>query len=932
MAPVTTLALGATRSRSPPINDENARSTPASGRSSRNSHRSSLHGNKEPGHSKSLTVGQSSLFGRRSISDAAIRKRVPLSNTTNTMNNNRASGHMLKNELAEKLILDSKNSPSLEAVSAHSLDFSADSPRGHAAPSRSPRVESVSEHEMSAFRSQDSTRAPFASPRTVPRAQTESPPRSNGLTIDVKAANALLPRSMDSATGVHRANSAALSSATVVADQYANRQQQQQYQSPDVSIDGPVATPDQSRGPRPEEDQQLSSDTIAQAISNVLQEHFGVRDIQDLPQEQANALKNGQLATLVAKYIRDREQRDGALLAAPSPLQDLDYARSPSPPVILSPPPFPADALPSEIQLEQNTNLYLSGLAETMTDDQLLRLGTLYGDVISHKAIINSETGLCKGYGFVMYAKAKEAAVAMVELQRQGFLTSFARHESFSAKLRSMADEKSTNVYVSNLPLTLDDESLAELVRPHSIVSRRILVKPDGTSRGVGFIRFQNRDIAQDCIDRLHGKRLPNHPHPLQARFADSETQKRLKQDTTLRKVYADLDMGRLHTPNRSSASNVPVGLPATNLPHHHHQGGNAEGSPLVPGMVEPQPLLDFGARAASDGIWAVPGNFGASPHHGLTRSPVWNPPGGSAFPMWPNNGLSFVDGANNGGSMVRSASQRWSSVGPSSTSTRSSPQFDSPSWSLQSGMSPATSSNSLASIASSLPKSHSNSSLHAAGPPQRLQSKGHLEQGRGMPELPVHHALNFHGLGIGSVEERGHGISGNHIEVHPRDLHGTQGDASSLASLRASRSLRDQVEGALRQGQGLSSASMPGNRQQGMYGTGNVESLSGREALRAAGFVRASEQKSVIPIIDPVTRQALYDHELRRGQEHHGNRKVLGFEGGNVNSFMGYRAVNDGREYERRSSREGSPSVAGPSQGQGGYDHGGLLRHSRDL
>lgn len=186
-------------------------------------------------------------------------------------------------------------------------------------------------------------------------------------------------------------------------------------------------------------------------------------------------------------------------------------------------------------------------------------MGSEYGEIISHKAIINSETGLCKGYGFIMYARARDAAVAIVELQKQGFQTSFARHESFSAKLRMMSDSRSSNVYISNLPLSMDEQQLEVLVAPHQIVSRRILTKPDGSSRGVGFIRFQNRDIAQACIDLLHGKRLPNHPHPLQARFADSESQKRLKQDTTLRKIYADLDMGVLRSPSGHNLRPAPL-------------------------------------------------------------------------------------------------------------------------------------------------------------------------------------------------------------------------------------------------------------------------------------------------------------------------------------------------------------------------------------
>lgn len=34
--------------------------------------------------------------------------------------------------------------------------------------------------------------------------------------------------------------------------------------------------------------------------------------------------------------------------------------------------------------------------ATSITDDELLRIGSQYGEIISHKAIINSETGLCE--------------------------------------------------------------------------------------------------------------------------------------------------------------------------------------------------------------------------------------------------------------------------------------------------------------------------------------------------------------------------------------------------------------------------------------------------------------------------------------------------------------------------------------------------------
>ncbi|CAO1612804.1 unnamed protein product [Parajaminaea phylloscopi] len=317
----------------------------------------------------------------------------------------------------------------------------------------------------------------------------------------------------------------------------------------------------------------LDATALENAVRAVLVKEFGVSSIQQLASKDhdTDSILKGPLPQLVAEHMQK-----SAAMAAASVTNNVSAGEAglgitfvdgqhggPLSRPKAGPAPFPADALPSEIQLEQNTNLYLNGLGEHVTDDELLRIGSEYGEIISHKAIINSETGLCKGYGFIMYARARDAAIAIVELQKKGYQTSFARHESFSAKLRMMSDGRSSNVYISNLPLTMDEQQLETLVAPHQIISRRILTKPDGGSRGVGFIRFQNRDIAQGCIDLLHGKRLPGHPHPLQARFADSECQKRLKQDTTLRKIYADLDMGVLRSP---SGHNLRPGLPSATL------------------------------------------------------------------------------------------------------------------------------------------------------------------------------------------------------------------------------------------------------------------------------------------------------------------------------------------------------------------------------
>jgi RNA recognition motif-containing protein len=61
--------------------------------------------------------------------------------------------------------------------------------------------------------------------------------------------------------------------------------------------------------------------------------------------------------------------------------------------------------------------------------------------------------------------------------------------ESFYSKLKAFQDEHNTNLYVSNLPKTMNEYDLGELFKPHNVCSARILRDKMGTGRGVGFAR-----------------------------------------------------------------------------------------------------------------------------------------------------------------------------------------------------------------------------------------------------------------------------------------------------------------------------------------------------------------------------------------------------------------------------------------------------------
>lgn len=51
-------------------------------------------------------------------------------------------------------------------------------------------------------------------------------------------------------------------------------------------------------------------------------------------------------------------------------------------------------------------------------------------------------------------------------------------------------EQDPTNLYISNLPLSMDEQELENMLKPFGqVISTRILRDSSGTSRGVGFAR-----------------------------------------------------------------------------------------------------------------------------------------------------------------------------------------------------------------------------------------------------------------------------------------------------------------------------------------------------------------------------------------------------------------------------------------------------------
>lgn len=174
------------------------------------------------------------------------------------------------------------------------------------------------------------------------------------------------------------------------------------------------------------------------------------------------------------------------------------------------------------------TNLYIRGLSPSTTDHDLVNLCQPYGKIVSTKAILDKTTNKCKGYGFVDFDSPAAAQKAVAALKSSGI----------PAQMAKQQEQDPTNLYISNLPLSMDEQELENMLKHFGqVISTRILRDSSGSSRGVGFARMESTEKCDAVISHFNGKFIkmpagvPVPSEPLLCKFADGGQKKRQGQN-----------------------------------------------------------------------------------------------------------------------------------------------------------------------------------------------------------------------------------------------------------------------------------------------------------------------------------------------------------------------------------------------------------------
>merc|ERR1711935_74592 len=175
-----------------------------------------------------------------------------------------------------------------------------------------------------------------------------------------------------------------------------------------------------------------------------------------------------------------------------------------------------------EMDEDNKTNLIVNYLPQTMTQEEIRSLFSSIGEVESCKLIRDKVTvGQSLGYGFVNYHRADDATKAIqtlngLRLQNKTIKVSYARPSSEAIK--------GANLYVSGLPKHMTQPDIERLFScsGHIITSRILCDNTTGLSKGVGFIRFDQRIEAERAIQKLNGTIPEGATEPITVKFANN--------------------------------------------------------------------------------------------------------------------------------------------------------------------------------------------------------------------------------------------------------------------------------------------------------------------------------------------------------------------------------------------------------------------------
>lgn len=151
-------------------------------------------------------------------------------------------------------------------------------------------------------------------------------------------------------------------------------------------------------------------------------------------------------------------------------------------------------------------NIFVKGLAPNIDNKTLYDTFSLFGNILSCKVATDSQ-GKSLKYGFVHYEGDESAQAAITKVDRKEIGGMVVSVTAFKSRKDRGGDGKSkfTNVYVKNIPTTMDENQLRNMFAVCGTIQSCYIAQDEkGASRGFGFINFSIPEEAQAACEQFN--------------------------------------------------------------------------------------------------------------------------------------------------------------------------------------------------------------------------------------------------------------------------------------------------------------------------------------------------------------------------------------------------------------------------------------------
>jgi RNA recognition motif-containing protein len=222
-------------------------------------------------------------------------------------------------------------------------------------------------------------------------------------------------------------------------------------------------------------------------------------------------------------------------------------------------------------------NLYVSGLAPSISEAQLKTMFEVFGEVASLKLMLNIHTGLSRGFAFVLFSDCESAHKAVAEMDHK-MVEGQRLTVRFAEKRARMTGLPTKKIFIRNIPVGITERDVRNLFEPElSIV--QLSMRPDpfrgtrpdssASSRAdnVAHVIFETFEAATQAAKKVHNTHpWPSCSVPVLAKVVDTAV--RAKKESRARSAATSSSVD--FNPAATSIANQSNSQNPTNASNHH--------------------------------------------------------------------------------------------------------------------------------------------------------------------------------------------------------------------------------------------------------------------------------------------------------------------------------------------------------------------------